>query len=97
MKVKYLRLNKEERKKAKNNFYQTDTGKYVRKQLFYATICSILCVVASIYLIYDAFANNLSLMEKIYSICILIIGFFLLVARRKIFIKKVNEYVIKTK
>ena len=97
MKVKYLRLNKKERKEAKNKFYQTETGKYVKKKLTSSLICALLCLILAIYCIVDAFINNLSLFDKIYGIIILGIGIALLVAHRKIFIKKVNEYVIKNK
>ena len=97
MKVKYLRLSKKERKETKEKFYKTTNGKYVKKKLTSALVCSILCIGGAIYLIFDAFANNLSLIEKTYGIMVLLIGIILLIARRKIFVKKINEYVIKTK
>ncbi|MBE6148616.1 MAG: hypothetical protein E7167_03905 [Firmicutes bacterium] len=97
MKVKYLRLNTKERKKVKEKYYKSETGRYVKKKLLSALICAILCIVGSIYLIVDAFINDLSIIEKIYGFVILIIGIILLIAHRKIFIKKINEYVVKTK
>lgn len=95
MKVKYLRLSKKERKEIKQKYYETETGKYVKKKLNSALICSALCIAASLYIIIDAFINNLSIIEKIYGFVILFIGFCLLIANKRIFIKKINEYVIK--
>ncbi|MBQ6840765.1 MAG: hypothetical protein IJO63_01455 [Bacilli bacterium] len=97
MKVKYLRLSKEERKKVKEKYYQTETGKYVKKKLISSLICAIGCLLFSAYLITDAFINNLSTFEKVYGFMILIVGMFLLIAYRKIYVRKINEYVIKNK
>lgn len=97
MKVKYLRLSAKERKKVKEKYYNTENGKYVKKKLLSALVCAILCVIGAIYLILDAFINDLLLIEKIYGFMILIFGIILLIAHHKIFIKKINEYVIKNK
>ena len=97
MKVKYLRLNKKERKEAKEKYYQTPTGKYVKKKLLSALICSLLCIALAIYNIIDAYVRNLSTLDKVYAYVILLIGFSLLFVHRKIFVKKINEYVIKNK
>jgi len=97
MKVKYLRLNREERKKAKQKYYQTQNGAYVKKKLKSALICSILCIIGSVYLIIDAFLNDLTIIEKIYGFVVLAFGVALLFIHRKIFVKKINEYVVKNK
>ena len=97
MKIKYLRLNKNKQKEIRNKFYQTNNGKYIIKQLNIALICSLLCILVSIYLIYDAFINNSNLYDKIYSIIILICGIVGLIAYYKIKIKKLNDYVINNK
>lgn len=97
MKVKYLRLSKKERKEVKARYYDTNTGKYIKKKLTSALLCAIFCIICSIYLILDAFINDLTILDKIYGFMILIIGIALLIAQRKIFIKKINEYVIKHK
>lgn len=97
MKVKYLRLHSEERKQAKKKYYQTQNGAYVKKKLKSALICSILCIIGSVYLIIDAFLNDLTIIEKIYGFVVLGFGIALLFIRRKIFVKKINEYVVKNK
>ena len=97
MRVKYQRLNKEERKKYRDDYYKTAVGKKVRKNLNHALICSILCFIFSIYLIYEAFFLDNSIINKIYGLSLLafsIIGFILYYRLR---IKKINEYVVKLK
>lgn len=97
MKVKYLRLSKEERKKIKKEFYETNLGMYVKKKLTSALICSIFCLIMALYLIIDAFVRDLSLMEKVYGFFILIVGIILIITYRKISVKKINEYLTKKK
>jgi len=97
MKIKYFKLTKEERKKAKNDYYQTPVGKYVRKKLISALICSLLCIAMALYIVIDAYINDASLMEKIYGFFILFVGLILLYTYRKISVKKINDYLVKKK
>ena len=97
MKIKYLRLNRNEKKAVKEKFYQTSIGKYIKKKLRSALICALLCIIFAIYLIIDAFVNDLTIVDKFYGFAILTIGVAFLIIHRKIFIKKINEYVIKNK
>ena len=95
MKVKYLRLSKEERKKYRDEFYQTDEGKKVKKNLRQSLICNILCLLISIYLIYDAFFKSISLMNKIYGISLFVLCIIGLFVYRKVYVRRVNQYVTK--
>ena len=97
MKIKYLRLSREEKKLVKQNFYKTNAGKNVKKHLTNALVCSIFCIGISIYIIVDAFIQNVSFWNKIYGFFILGFGIAGIVAYHKIFFKKINEYVIKSK
>lgn len=97
MKVKYLRLSKKERKKAKDKFYQTENGKFVKKKLTYALVCAVLCTVMAIYITAEAFIINSSTWDKAYGICLLIIGIILLIAYRKIYVKKINDFITSKK
>lgn len=97
MKIKYLRLNKKERKDAKNKFLNTDTGKYVKKKINSSILCSILCIIFAVYLIIDSFINNKLLIEKIYSFITLGFGIALLVATHRIYIRKINDFIVKKK
>ena len=97
MKIKYLRLNKEKKRKVKQSFAKNETGIRITKYLKCATICSILCFCIGIYTSISAFINQESVAMKIYGITLCVIGIAGLVTKHKIYIKKINEYVIKNK
>ena len=97
MKIKYLRLNKKERKEARKDFFMTNTGKYVRSKIRSSILCAIMCIIFSAYLIIDAFINDMNILQKIYSFAIMFIGIALLIASYRIYIKKINEFVVKKK
>ena len=97
MKIKYLRMSKEEQKKARQKYFATETGKYVNKKLKAALTCAILLLLISIYNIYDAFFITKSLFDQVYAIFILLIGFTLIIVYHKIMIKKINQYVTRNK
>ena len=95
LKVKYLRLDKDKRKKVKQKYYETSLGKYVKKKLISSFICGILCISIGIYLLIST--KNPKFIDYFYNVIILLIGIGFLIAIRKIEIKKINEYVIKNK
>ena len=97
MKVKYLRLSKEEKKEVKKTYFATNEGKYIKKSLIELIICSSLTIIYSLYYIWDAVSKNGSLLSKIFGIFIFAGGFAFLISARYIFIKKINNYLTKKK
>lgn len=97
MKVKYLRLSKEERKKVNNKYFNTEKGKYIKKKLQISFICGVLCIMYGIYLLIDSILSKITFLNMFYSISIIVFGIILVIATHIIKIKKLNNYVVKNK
>lgn len=97
MKIKYLRLSKKEQADVKDSFYKTQKGIVVQKNLKVAKICAILCIIYSIYLVFDYLLNKGSITDLLFAIAIFIFGLAGILYAHRIFLKAVNEYVIKSK
>ena len=97
MKIKYLRLSKNERKKVKNEFYSTNKGSIIRKNLNNARICAILCLIYATYILIEHFIKDNSVSNIVLSITVFIFGIGMLIYAHKIYLKSVNEYVVKNK
>lgn len=95
MKKKYELLDKSKRKEIKSKYYDTSSGKYVKRKLISALICGVLCILISIYLFLST--KNLKVIDYIYNTFICICGIVFIIMAKKIEIKKINEYVIKHK
>lgn len=97
MKLLYNQLSKEERKEARNKYFSTETGLYVKNKLKSSLICSILCMITGIFLTFDAFLRTFKLIDKIYGILTIIIGIAMFIIYFKIRNNRVNNYLIKNK
>lgn len=98
MKVKYLRLSKDEKIKEKEAFYQTKKGIIVRKNLRNGRICAILCLFYALYLFIDYWIlKNGNISNIIYAILLIIFGIGSLIFAHHIFIKSINNYVTSDK
>lgn len=95
MKIKYLRLNKEERKEARDKFFATEKGILVKKKLNYGLFCSILLMLFSIYLLIDAIKNKLGTWSIIYGVGVFVFGIVFLIYYFKIRTTVVNNYLTK--
>lgn len=93
MKVKYLRLTKEEKQNVKNEYYKTDKGLYIKKKLRTTLICGILCILIGLYIFIGSIINNKT-WDLFYGIIIVIFGIFFIIETRIIFVKKINKYVV---
>lgn len=98
MKIKYLRLSKKERKEARERYFATESGARNKKRINVSLICSILCMLFSVYLIIDAFIGKQNTVwDKIYGFSILIIGFGMFLFYFKLRTRLVNDYLTKKK
>ena len=97
MKIKYLRLSKDEKKKINKEFLETNKGKNINKNLRNARICAILCFVYSIYLIIEYFVKKTTIFDIISAVVIVLFGIFSIIYAHKIFVKSVNDYLINKK
>lgn len=97
MKIKYLRLTKEERKKVRELYYATPKGKALKSKLRLVLFSSLGLLLCFIYLITDALMHSGSTWDYAYAICILVFAIFFLVAYFKLRLKRLNDYVVNNK
>ena len=97
MKVKYLRLKKEERKAVKSEFLSTAKGEVISKNLKSARICGILCILYSIFLITSYIIKKSSIFDLVSAIAMIIFAIFTFVYANHIILKGVNNYLINKK
>ena len=93
LKLKYYYLAKKEKKKLKNDFYQTDFGKNIKLRLNRLFIIGIIGLIFSIYL----FINPDNKWDIISGIILLIVSLIFIVGSFKIRIDKLNSYLVKNK
>lgn len=91
MKIKYWRLTKDERKKARNNFYKTEFGKNISSRLTRLLVTGILGLLFSLYLlifhesIWDITSGSLLLVASIVFI----------ISSIKLRIRNINDFITK--
>lgn len=96
-KYKYQRLTKEEKKQAKNEFYQTGQGIDLKKRFNRILIYSIILILFGIYLLVEAYIKKDSYAQYVYGSVIILFGIAFLVSRTYVMMKKVNEHITKPK
>lgn len=96
MKNKYQRLNKEDRKKARDRFYRTPFGKELKPRLQRILIIGILLLIYASYLLIDAILKK-SIWGALAATAIYLFALFFLIGRHKIIVRDVNDFLIKRK
>lgn len=96
-KYKYQRLSKDEKKEAKNEFYQTEQGIDLEKRFNRILIYSIILILFGIYLLVEAYIKKDSYAQYVYGSVIILFGIAFLVSRTYVMMKKVNKYITKPK
>lgn len=97
MKIKYLRLTKEQKKKAKDLYYNTPKGKALKSKLRLVLISSIGLFLCSILIIGDAIINKKSVWDYIYAASLAIAALIFLIVSYKLRIKRINNYIVNNK
>ncbi|MBR4230925.1 MAG: hypothetical protein IKR74_02050 [Bacilli bacterium] len=97
MKVKYLKLSKEERKKIKQEYLATKKGTTITNNLKIARICALLCICYSAYLFINNIIREVSIPDIVTAVGVLSFGIFSIIYAHKIFIKSINDYLIGKK
>ncbi len=97
MQTKYERLDKNSRKKARIEFYNTPFGKTLKPRFTRLLTIAILLIIYGICLIIEAIIKKGSIWSYISAIIIFIFAIVFLVGRQRVIIKKVNDYLIKKK
>lgn len=95
MKIKYLRLSKEERKKIKKEYFASPKGKALKSKLRMVNISALGLFLCSIFITIQTFINKTSYWNYIYSSCLVIIAIAFLVISYNLRLKRINNYVIE--
>lgn len=93
LKLKYYSLTKDEKKKLKQDFYNTEIGKVVKFRLTRLLITGIVGIVFSLYL----FINPANKWDIISGIILTLISLGFVIASFKVRIDKLNDYLISKK
>ncbi len=96
-KNKYQRATKEEKQKARNDFFNTDFGRDLKKRLNRLVIYSILLIGFAIYFIIDNIINDNTVTNYILAGFFIIFAIIFLIGRHYVIIKNANDYMIKNK
>ena len=94
-KYKYQTLTKEEKRKAKNDFYQTDNGKNLKKRFDRLFLYSILLTMFAIYIVISAIINDDAFYNYIYGISLFVMAIIFLIGRYKIYLENINNFIVK--
>lgn len=94
-KYKYQTLTKEEKRKAKNDFYQTDNGKNLKKRFDRLFLYSILLTMFAIYIVISAIINDDEFYNYIYGISLFVMAIIFLIGRYKIYLENINNFIVK--
>ncbi len=96
-KNKYQRATKEEKQKARNDFFNTDFGRDLKKRLNRLVIYSILLIGFAIYFIIDNIINDNTVTNYILAAFFIIFAIIFLIGRHYVIVKNANDYMIKNK
>lgn len=94
-KYKYQTLTKEEKRKAKNDFYRTDNGKNLKKRFDRLFLYSILLTMFAIYIVISAIINDDAFYNYIYGISLFVMAIIFLIGRYKIYLENINNFIVK--
>ena len=97
VKTKYQRMNKEEKKNARIEYFNTDKGKNLKTRMIRLLIYGILLLGFGIYIIIDAVIKDDAIIELVYGIGLIVVAFAFIISRYFIIIKKTNDYLTKPK
>lgn len=96
-KNKYQRSSKEEKKEAREAFFNTEYGKSLKVRLNRLVIYSILLIACAIYFIIDNILNENSIASYILAAFSVIFAIIFLIGRHYVIVKNTNDYMIKNK
>jgi hypothetical protein len=97
VKTKYQRMNKQEKESAKEEYFNTNSGKALKPRLNRAIFYGIFLICYGIYLIIDANIKEHNLLQTLYGSGVIVAGFAFLFGRSILMQKRVNDYLTKDK
>lgn len=97
IKNKYQRLNKKERKEAREKFYATEFGQEQKARFNRILLVSVLLFIYGIYLLIETIIKANSIWGYVSATTMFIFALVFAIGRHKVIIKNVNDYLIKKK
>lgn len=97
IKNKYQRLNKDEKRLAREKYYQTKVGAANKTRFIRLLICGLLCIIYSIVLVVDTIIEQKTYWYYILAGTMFIFGLVFLIGRAKLIVRNVNNYLLKNK
>lgn len=97
MNYKYDRLTKEEKRKAKEEFFNTERGKSLKIRFNRIFIYGIILFVFGIILLVEAIIKKDSVAQIIYGSILILFGISFIIGRFIILRKQVNDFITKKK
>lgn len=94
IKYKYQRLNKEEKKEIKNEFFATERGVELKQRFNRILIYSFALILFGAILLTEAIIKKDSIAEYIYSTLLIIFGIVFIIVRYNIMRRQVNTYLV---
>lgn len=94
---KYQKLTKEEKKKAKVEFYQTTQGIELKTRFKRIIIYSIILLIFGLYLLIEAIIKDNSYAQYIYASILIIFSIGFIISKFYVEMIKVNDYLTKPK
>ena len=96
MKNQYQRLNKEEKKNLKKDYYNTNDGKMMNIRLFRLSLTGVIGILFSFYIITNNYIHqNVDWTTWVTSIPLLIASIIFLIASIVLRFKNLNQFAIK--
>lgn len=97
MNYKYDRLTKEEKEKAKKDFYNTDRGKNLKIRFNRILVYGIILLLFGIILLIEELIKGNSISQIIYGIILILFGVAFIIGRFIVIRKQVNDFITKKK
>ena len=97
MKNKYQRMSKDEKKKLKQKFIQTEYGKNLLHRLNRLLIIGLIGIVFAIFEFVISFLNKDDIFDFISAVLLLVISIIFIISSIKTKTKQLNNYALKQK
>lgn len=97
LKNKYQRLSRDEKKKAREDFYKTNDGKALHYRFTRLLIVSVLLILYGLFLIIETLVKHGSIFGIVSGILLFVFALVFLIGRHKLIVDRVNKYLLKKK
>ncbi len=97
MKIKYLRLTKEERQKVKELYYESPKGRALKSKLTMVNVCAFGLLLCAVAIIVEAIVKKSNAWNYIYGGCLGCVAVAFFIVSHKLRLKRLNNYLLNNK